>query len=179
MKHAIGVLEVTLRTDAAIESITSVRRAFPGLMVGAGSVLSLEQLKRAVDAGASFGVAPGMDIELLDYASSLSMPFIPGVSTPTELNTALNKCGVIKIFPASMLGGVEYIKAVTAPFKTRNFHLVPTGGINQDNYLDYLNQERVISVGMSYIVEGALVHKGDFAALDERMKKIVAGLRRQ
>jgi 2-dehydro-3-deoxyphosphogluconate aldolase/(4S)-4-hydroxy-2-oxoglutarate aldolase len=177
IKHAIGIIEITLRTETAIESISRVRKDFPGLTVGAGSVLSLEQLKRAIDAGAMFCVAPGLDVELVTYASARGVPFIPGVSTPTELNAALKTCGVIKVFPASVLGGVEYIKAVTAPFKTMSFGLVPTGGINQDNYLEYLKQERVAAVGMSYIVEGSLVQKGDFGALSERMGRIASGLR--
>jgi 2-dehydro-3-deoxyphosphogluconate aldolase/(4S)-4-hydroxy-2-oxoglutarate aldolase len=177
VKHSIGILEVTLRTETAIESISRVRKDFPGLTVGAGSVLSLEQLKKAIDAGAMFCVAPGLDIDLVTYASTRSVPFIPGVSTPTELNAALKTCGVIKVFPAAVLGGIEYIKAVTAPFKTMSFGLVPTGGINQVNYLEYLKQERVAAVGMSYIVEGSLVQKGDFDSLSERMKRIVSGLR--
>ena len=176
LKHSIGILEVTLRTDSAIESIKSVGKEFPDLVVGAGSVLTMESLKRAIDTGVSFCVAPGLDLELIEYAASRNIPFIPGVSTPTELNTALKKCPVIKIFPIAALGGAEYIKAIAAPFKIKTFHLIPTGGVNQNNYLDYLKQDRVISVGMSYIVESALIQKGDFTELENRMKKIVAGL---
>jgi 2-dehydro-3-deoxyphosphogluconate aldolase / (4S)-4-hydroxy-2-oxoglutarate aldolase len=176
LKHSIGILEITLRTESAIENIRAVSKEFPRLTVGAGSVLSIDALAKACDAGASFGVAPGMDLELIDYAEERGVPFVPGVSTPTELNTALRKCDVIKIFPVSLLGGVEYIKAVSAPFRSRNFHLVPTGGVNQNNYLDYLKQERVIAVGMSYIVDNALVMKGDYASLDERMKNVMSAL---
>ena len=176
-EHSFGILEITLRTDAAFDCIAGVRREFPGLSVGAGSILTLESFKKAVDAGASFCVAPGTDMEIVDYANSRSIPFIPGVATPTEINAALAKCPVVKLFPAVQLGGIEYIMAVTAPFKTKNFHLVPTGGINRDNYRDYLRQDRVIAVGMSYPVDSALVRKGDFAALGERMKDIMSGLR--
>src|SRR5208337_4577383 len=167
LKNSISILEVTLRTDSAIECIMRVRKEFPDLMAGAGSVLALESLKRAIDAGASFCVAPGMDAELIDFSASKNIPFIPGVATPTELNAALKKCQVIKIFPVSTLGGVEYIKAIAAPFKLKNFYLIPTGGVNQDNYRDYLKQDRVISVGMSYIVDSALIQKGDFTALGD------------
>ena len=176
-KHSIGVIEITLRTESAVENIKSVAARYPGLTVGAGSVLSMDAMKRAFDAGASFCVAPGMDSELIEYAASQAHAFIPGVSTPTELNMALKSCEVIKIFPISLLGGVEYIKAVSAPFRTKSFHLVPTGGVNQDNYLDYLKQDRVVSVGMSFIVDSALIQKGDFTALEERMVKIVSALR--
>jgi len=175
-KHSINILEITLRTESALESIRGVIKDFPGLLVGAGSILSMDALKGALDAGAAFCVAPGMDLELVDYAASRGTPFIPGVATPTELNTALKKCAVIKLFPASTLGGPEYIKAVAAPFRSKDFHLVPTGGVNQDNFLEYLKQDRVISVGMSYIVDSALIKRGDYAALGERMKKVMSAL---
>ncbi len=175
-KNSINILEITLRTESALESIRGVIKKFPGLLVGAGSILSMDALKEALDAGAAFCVAPGMDLELVDYAASRGAAFIPGVATPTELNSALKKCAVIKLFPVSILGGPEYIKAVAAPFRTKDFHLVPTGGVNQDNYLEYLKQDRVISVGMSYIVDSGLIKKGDYAALDERMKKVVSAL---
>jgi 2-dehydro-3-deoxyphosphogluconate aldolase/(4S)-4-hydroxy-2-oxoglutarate aldolase len=175
-KHSIGILEITLRTAGAIDSIKSVVKQFPDLMVGAGSVLSLEAEKQAYDAGATFCVAPGLDVELIDYAAAQGRAFIPGISTPTELNTVLKKCLVIKVFPVSLLGGMEYIKAVTAPFATRDFHLVPTGGVNQENFLDYLKHDRVISVGMSYIVDGALVRKGDYAAIEQRIINVTSAL---
>jgi 2-dehydro-3-deoxyphosphogluconate aldolase/(4S)-4-hydroxy-2-oxoglutarate aldolase len=175
-KHSIGILEITLRTAGAIDSIRSVVKQFPGLMVGAGSVLSLDAQKQAYDAGAAFCVAPGLDVELVDYAAAQGRAFIPGISTPTELNTALKKCPVIKVFPVSLLGGTEYIKAVTAPFAIRDFHLVPTGGVNQDNFLDFLKNDRVISVGMSYIVDGALVRKGDYAAIEQRIINVISAL---
>ena len=175
-KHSIGILEITLRTESAINSIKTVVKQFPGLTVGAGSVLSLEAQQKAYDAGAAFCVAPGLDVELIDCAAAQGRAFIPGVSTPTELNTALRKCTVIKVFPISLLGGMEYIKAVSAPFATRNFHLVPTGGVNHDNFLDYLKHDRVISVGMSYIVDGALIRKGDYALLEQRIMNVTSAL---
>ena len=176
--HGFGILEITLRTAAAVESIRNVATQFPGIVVGAGSVLDADSMKRARDAGASFFVAPGLDAALLGEARDLGLPFVPGAATPTELNTALAYGDVVKIFPASLLGGVEYLKAVTAPFATRDFRLVPTGGVNQDNYLDYLKQDRVVSVGMSYLVEPALVARGDFAALEERMRRVGSDLAR-
>jgi 2-dehydro-3-deoxyphosphogluconate aldolase / (4S)-4-hydroxy-2-oxoglutarate aldolase len=175
-KHSIGILEITLRTESAMESIKSVAKQFPGLTVGAGSVLSLDAMKKAYDTGASFCVAPGIDPDLMDYAVAQGLAFIPGVSTPSELNLALKKCAVIKLFPISLLGGVEYIKAVSAPFMTKSFHLVPTGGVNQDNFLDYLRHERVISVGMSHIVDGALIRKEDYASIEQRIINVTSAL---
>ncbi len=174
--HSIEILEITLRTESAIESIRRVAGEFPGLVLGAGSVLTPDSMTRAYEAGASFCVAPGLDMSLVEKAHAMGRVFIPGAATPTELNAALGICDVVKIFPVSLLGGVEYLKAITAPFATRDFYLLPTGGVNQDNYLDYLKQERVISVGMSYLVDPALIKRGDYTSLGERMKRIVSSL---
>ncbi|MBN2080154.1 MAG: bifunctional 4-hydroxy-2-oxoglutarate aldolase/2-dehydro-3-deoxy-phosphogluconate aldolase [Spirochaetes bacterium] len=176
--HSFGIIEITLRTDAGIESIRRVSAEFPGLVVGAGSVLAIDSMKRARDAGASFCVAPGLDVRLLEEARAMEFPFMPGAATPTELNAALAYGEAVKIFPVSLLGGAEYIRAISAPFASRKFHLVPTGGVTEGNYLDYLKLDRVISVGMSYLVDPALVAAGDFAALGERMKRIMTDLER-
>lgn len=176
LKHSIHILEITLRTDTAFNNIRSVVKRFPDITLGAGSVLTLENFKMAADAGVSFCVAPGTDMEIVDYAAANGPAFIPGVSTPTELTAALKKCTVIKVFPIAQLGGIEYIKALSAPFKTKDFFLVPTGGVNQNNYIDYLMHERVLAVGMSHIVDSNLIKKGNFAALETRIQKVISGL---
>jgi 2-dehydro-3-deoxyphosphogluconate aldolase / (4S)-4-hydroxy-2-oxoglutarate aldolase len=176
LKHSVGILEITFRTANAADILHAVAERFPALTVGAGSVLSGEALNGAIDAGAAFCVAPGLDLSLVDAARARGCAFMPGVATPTEMTAALKQCDVIKLFPAAQLGGVEYIKAVTAPFKTKQFHLVPTGGVNRENFLEYLKQDRVISVGMSWMVDGALIKKGDFAAVDERISDVMRAL---
>ncbi len=178
---SMNILEITLRTDAAYKCISEISKKFPGILLGCGSVLSRDALKKAVDAGARFGVAPAFDPEVVDYASSISIPFIPGTATPSELHTALRAgLKIIKVFPASNLGGIEYLNAITAPFKMLDFHIVPTGGINEKNLTDYLKQERVIACGASYIVDSKLIDKGEFNELAERIKglrKIVDSLK--
>jgi 2-dehydro-3-deoxyphosphogluconate aldolase / (4S)-4-hydroxy-2-oxoglutarate aldolase len=176
LKHSMTILEITFRTANAAEILHAVATRFPGLTVGAGSVLSADAMGAAVDAGAAFCVAPGFDPSLVEKARSRGCGFIPGVATPTEINAALKVCDVIKLFPAAQLGGVEYIKAVTAPFKTKQFHLVPTGGVNRENFLEYLKQDRVISVGMSWVVDGALIKKGDFDAVEGRIADVMRAL---
>jgi 2-dehydro-3-deoxyphosphogluconate aldolase / (4S)-4-hydroxy-2-oxoglutarate aldolase len=177
LEGSITVLEITLRTDAAYECISRVAERFPEITAGAGSVLSAESLKRARDHGALFGVAPCVDREVADLAADLGIPFIPGIATPSELSLALKTSRIIKFFPASALGGIDYLKAITAPFKSFEYHLVPTGGVNDGNYLQYLDAERVIACGMTYPVEASLLEKGNFAAVRERVGRIVAGLR--
>ncbi len=172
----ITVLEITLRTDAAFDCIAAIASGFPGITVGAGSVLSTEALLRARDSGALFAVAPCCDEEVVDRAAALGIPFIPGISTPTELSRAIKKSKVIKFFPASAMGGVDFIKAITPPFRSMDFHLMPTGGVNEKNYLEYLAADRVISCGMTYPVESALLDKGDFTSVRERVRRIVSGI---
>ncbi|HOO72109.1 MAG TPA: bifunctional 4-hydroxy-2-oxoglutarate aldolase/2-dehydro-3-deoxy-phosphogluconate aldolase [Spirochaetota bacterium] len=176
LEHSIFLLEVTMRTPAAPECLKRVSREFPDLCVGAGSILDVDSLDRSLDAGALFGVAPGLDEEVVDRAVSRGLPFVPGVATPSELNRALKKCRVIKVFPAQVMGGPDFIQAIAAPFKMKGFHLMPTGGINEKNYLQYLAVDRVIACGMTYIVDGKLIEKGDYPALKVRMEEIARGL---
>lgn len=172
---SLPLVEVTLRTEAAFDCIREIARTLPGVTVGAGSVLSVESLKKAADAGAAFFVAPCLDAEVMEYASALDVSFIPGVATPSELNQALKSGSeIIKIFPAGVLGGVKYIDAVTAPFKTRRFGLIPTGGIDESNVAEYLANPFVVACGASSIVDPTLVNAADYDALASR----IAGMKK-
>ena len=173
LKNSINILEITLRTEAAFECISKVKADFPEMMIGAGSVLSKESFEQAFDSGAVFCVAPSLDIDLIIYSSKKKISFIPGVITPTELNAALSAGSkIIKIFPAAGFYNTGYIKSITAPFKMKDFSLVPTGGINENNIIEYLKTDKVIACGASYISDPKLIDKGDFEELDRRIKKI-------
>ncbi|MDY6933087.1 MAG: bifunctional 4-hydroxy-2-oxoglutarate aldolase/2-dehydro-3-deoxy-phosphogluconate aldolase [Spirochaetota bacterium] len=171
LQNSIKIIEIALRTDNAFRCIEKLNQRFPELIVGAGSVLSKDALTRAVDAGVKFGVAPCLDLDVMDHASNINIDFIPGISTPSELNLSL-KLGskLIKLFPASPLGGVKYIKAIISPFKMMDFSLFPTGGINENNILDFIQTDRVIACGLTYIVDSSLISKGDY---DEVYKRII------
>jgi 2-dehydro-3-deoxyphosphogluconate aldolase / (4S)-4-hydroxy-2-oxoglutarate aldolase len=172
LKNSIGLLEITLRTEIAFKCLEEISKDLPGLIVGAGSVLSKDAFEKAINCGAGFGVAPCLDLELVNFAQSKKVTFIPGVSTPTELNSAIKAdLKFIKIFPASNIGGPDYIKAITAPFKLKDFYLIPTGGINEKNIAEYLKTDRVIACGASYIVDSNLIEKGDFNELENRIKR--------
>lgn len=173
-KNSIHLLEITLRTEIAFQCLTEINKNFPDIIIGAGSVLSEDALQKAADRGAQFGVAPGLDPEIIRYASSKDILFVPGISTPSELNSAI-KSGIkyIKIFPAYNLGGPDYIKAISAPFKMKDFYLIPTGGINESNIKEYMDTEKVLACGASYIVDSKLIEKDDFAELDRRIKKTI------
>jgi len=172
LKYSISMIEVTLRTEEAFDCIAAIAERFGDIMVGAGSVLKVRDAVRARDAGAKFGVAPCLDRALLDYSDSVEWPFIPGISTPSELNTALSRCGIVKVFPASSIGGVEYIRSMCAPFSMVDFKLFPTGGINPENFRDFLGLDKVISCGMSYIIDRKLVSAGDFTEIEKRIIRI-------
>lgn len=171
LENSIQILEITLRTSTAFSCIREISKTFPEMLVGSGSVLSKDALVQAMDAGAKFGVAPSLDMEIVNYSFSRNINFIPGVTTPTELNNALKAgIGIVKIFPTVCMGGIDYIKAITAPFEMIDYSIIPTGGINETNITDYLQLKRVIACGGSYIVDRQLIEAGEFAELDKRIK---------
>ncbi len=173
IEESSPLIEITLRTEAAFDCIEAVSSQFDGMLVGAGSVLSRESLKRAADSGAGFGVAPCLDPGLMEYAAELELPFIPGVATPSELGGALRAgARLVKVFPAADLGGAAYINAITSPFKMYDFSLVPTGGISDKNIREFLAAKHVVACGASFIVDGALIEKGDYQAIRGRIARV-------
>lgn len=172
LKFSLPLIEITLRTREAILCTEAVCRQFPEMLVGSGSVLDRDSFKEALDVGSRFGVAPCLDLEILAFTQERGVPFMPGIATPSELNEALKAgCRFIKVFPAESLGGPAYIRALTAPFKLRDFFLVPTGGINENNVRTYLEADRVLACGATYIVESRLIDKGDFREIEKRIER--------
>jgi 2-dehydro-3-deoxyphosphogluconate aldolase / (4S)-4-hydroxy-2-oxoglutarate aldolase len=142
-------VEIVFRTEAAAEAIRRVSR-IEGLLVGAGTVLSVEQLDAAVEAGARFAVAPSTDPVVIEAAQRAGVPFVPGAATPTEIDRARSLgCDVVKVFPASLVGGPAFIKAVSPVFPDVKF--VPTGGVTADNLADYLALPSVLACGGTWI----------------------------
>lgn len=153
--------EVTFRTDAAEESIRLMSSQYPEMLVGAGTVLTTEQVDRAVGAGAKFIVSPGFDTEIVDYCIGKNIPVFPGCVTPSEVAQAVKRgLEVVKFFPAEQAGGIGMIKAMAAPYTMVRF--MPTGGISLDNLKDYLAFDRIICCGGSWMVKGELIKNGEF-----------------
>lgn len=171
--------EVTFRTDAAEESIRVMTTEFPEMFVGAGTVLTIDQVDRAVAAGAKFIVSPGFDPEIVDYCLEKEIPVFPGCITPSEVAQAVKRgLKIVKFFPAEQFGGVATIKAMAAPYVGLKF--MPTGGVNAKNLESYLSFDRIIACGGSWMVNGALVKEGKFEeikALTEEAVKLVAEIR--
>ena len=172
IKHGVDVIEITLRTENAFNCIKAIRREFKDAVVGAGSVLKTDDFSKAADCGAVFAVSPCFDQSLCEAAEKNKIPYIPGIATPSELFQALKFTDLIKIFPASALGGVDYINAIAAPFRMFNFGLIPTGGIDNRNYKEYLEAEKVVACGLSYPVHEKLLKEKKFDIIEQRIKEI-------
>lgn len=165
--------EVTFRTDAAEESIRLMAEKYPDMLVGAGTVLTIEQVDRAVKAGAKFIVSPGFDPEIVDYCLEKEIPVFPGCITPSEVAQAVKRdLKVVKFFPAEQFGGVATIKAMAAPYTMVKF--MPTGGISAKNLKDYLSCDKILCCGGSWMVKGDLIKAGEFDKIRELTKEAVA-----
>ncbi len=153
--------EITFRTEAAEESIRLIAGKRPDMLVGAGTVLSVEQADKAVKAGAKFIVSPGFDTEVVDHCLERGIPVYPGCVTPTEVAQAVKRgLRVIKFFPAEQAGGVPMMQALAAPYRSVKF--MPTGGIGTKNLRDYLSFGKVLCCGGTWMVKESLIQDGDF-----------------
>ena len=174
----LNVMEVTFRTSTAAESIKRIRQGLPGMCIGAGTLLTADQVKQATDAGAQFGVSPGLNELVLATAGKNKIPFFPGVMTPTEVDRALNLGWKhLKFFPAEAAGGVAMLKALAGPFAHTGVQFVPTGGINAANLANYLAVPQVAAVGGSWMAERKLVTEkawSKITALTAEAMKIIA-----
>ena len=171
--------EVTFRTAAAEESIKLMTAEYPDMFVGAGTVLTIDQVDRAVAAGAKFIVSPGFDPEIVDYCLEKEIPVFPGCITPSEVAQAVKRgLNVVKFFPAEQFGGVATIKAMAAPYVGLKF--MPTGGVNAKNLESYLGCDKIIACGGSWMVKGDLVKAGKFDEIKDltaEAVKLVAEIR--
>ena len=153
--------EVTFRTEAAEESIRIMASEFPEMFVGAGTVLTIDQVDRAVAAGAKFIVSPGFDPEIVDYCISKNILVLPGCITPSEVAQAVKRgLKIVKFFPAEQFGGLSTLKALAAPYVGLQF--MPTGGVSPKNVREYLAYNRLVACGGSWMVKGDLVKAGNF-----------------
>lgn len=172
IKGGLPCAEVTFRTDAAEESIRLMAEHFPEMLVGAGTVLTIEQADRAAAAGAKFIVSPGFDPEIVDYCIERRIPVFPGCITPSEVAQAVKRgLKVVKFFPAEQFGGVQTIKALAAPYTMVRF--MPTGGVNAKNLKEYLSCDRILCCGGSWMVKGDLIKGGEFDRICEMTKEAV------
>ena len=167
--------EVTFRTDAAEEAISQISKAYPEMLVGAGTVLTTEQVDRAVAAGAKFIVTPGFNAKIVKYCVDRNIPITPGCPTSSDIEAAIELgLDVVKFFPAENLGGIKMIKALAAPYVGVKF--MPTGGINAGNINNYLDCDKIVACGGSWMVKDTLINEGRFDEIERLTKEAVASM---
>lgn len=173
MEGGLPAAEVTFRTEAAEESIRIMAEKFPDMLVGAGTVLTTEQVDRAVAAGAKFIVSPGLNPKVVKYCIEKNIPVTPGTQTPTEMEQAIELgLDIVKFFPAEPAGGLKMIKAVSAPYTMLKF--MPTGGINAENVKEYLAYDKILACGGSWMVKKDMIKNGEFDKIKEMVAEAAA-----
>ena len=172
LNGGLGVAEITFRTAAAEQSIINITKAFPDMLVGAGTVVNVEQAERALKAGAKFIVTPGFSSKVTEFCLEHNIPVVPGILTPTEIMMAMEYgLDLVKFFPAGQNGGVKTIKALSGPFP--NMHFMPTGGVSSENIMEYLNNPKVVACGGSWMVTSALIKNGNWDEITRLTKEAV------
>ena len=171
----IPCAEVTFRTAQAEEAMRRITKEAPDILLGAGTVLTTEQVDKAIAAGAKFIVSPGFNPKVVAHCIQRGVPITPGCSTPSDIEQALEmKLEVVKFFPAEQAGGLEYIKAIAAPYSSMQF--IPTGGINAQNIVKYISHEKILACGGSWMVNADLINAGEFEKISALCKETMINL---
>jgi len=172
IKGDLPAAEITYRTDAAENVIKIVRKEFPDILLGAGTILTIDQVKSAMNAGAQFLVSPGFNPRIVDYCMENNITIIPGINTPSEIEQALERgLRYLKFFPAEASGGLLYLNAIAAPYI--NVKFMPTGGINLNNLKEYLANKYVFACGGSWMVKTTLISEGRFEEIERLVRQAV------
>lgn len=178
LEGGLDVIEVTFRTAAAPAAIARIVRAFPEMSVGAGTVVTREQVHQCLDLGVSFGVAPGLNPETVRLFQEAEVPFLPGVQTPSEIEQALGLgCTLLKFFPAGAAGGPTMLKALAGPYGPLGVRFCPTGGVSLDNMNDYLSLPQVFAVGGSWLASTRQIDDGEWSAITQQTRDALARAR--
>ncbi|MFX0134546.1 MAG: bifunctional 4-hydroxy-2-oxoglutarate aldolase/2-dehydro-3-deoxy-phosphogluconate aldolase [Candidatus Hodarchaeota archaeon] len=173
IEAGLPIIEVTFRTEAAAESIKRLTIELPDILVGAGTVLKVDQVKDAIKTGAKFIVTPGFNPKIVNYCLKNKIPIIPGVNTPTMVEWALDKgLKIVKFFPANLSGGTMMLKSLAGPYPEMRF--VPTGGINIDSLIDYLKLSNVLACGGTWMVKKDLISTGQFEEIKKLTKTAIS-----
>jgi len=165
----VTMVELTLRTESALDALAAMRREARDFLVGAGTVLTPDQVRAVKERGSDFAVSPGCNPRVLTAAKEAGLPFAPGVMTPTDIEFALESgCRVLKFFPAETSGGLAHLKSMAAPYQHLDVQFIPLGGVNEENFVEYLNSPLIPAVGGSWIAPRALINDGNWAEITQR-----------
>lgn len=164
----VTAIELTLRTPSALDSLRRIHEEVPEMVTGVGTILTPKQANEALEAGASFGVAPGMNPRVVAEAHRIGLPFAPGVCTPTDIELAVEAgCKLLKFFPSEPSGGLPYLRTISAPFMHLGVQFIPLGGVGPANAAQYLKEPSVLALGGSWLAPKDLIAKGDWAAITQ------------
>ena len=169
----VEIMELTLRTPAAIGALEKIRTRVPEMTAGIGTILTKTQVDQVLAADGAFGVSPAVNSEILDYARKRGLPFGPGIMTPSDIDAAVLKhgCHLLKYFPAESSGGLKHLKNIAAPYAHLDLKFIPLGGINVDNMTDYLASDLIGAVGGSWLAPRNLIAEGDWAGIEKNAKE--------
>ena len=174
----VNVMELTLRTDAALGALAAIRKNVPEMLAGVGTVLTTEQASQVKAADAAFGVSPGVNPRVLAKARELNLPFAPGIVTPSDIEAALEfDCRVLKFFPCEPSGGLPYLKAIATPYAHLGLKYIPLGGVNQKNMATYLADPLITALGGSWLAPRDLIKNGDWKAITQLAEEAVATIK--
>lgn len=174
----VGAMELTLRTDAALEALSAVKQNVPDMLAGVGTVLTREQLDSIKMLGADFAVAPGMNPAVVSHANDIGIPFAPGVCTPSDIERAVELgCRLLKFFPAEPSGGMSYLKNIAAPYAHLGLKYIPLGGLNMKNLGEYVSSSLVAAVGGTWIASRDAIQAGDWNTITQNAKQAVGLIR--
>jgi 2-dehydro-3-deoxyphosphogluconate aldolase/(4S)-4-hydroxy-2-oxoglutarate aldolase len=172
LEGGLTIMEITFRTSATAPAISAIAKKYPEMTIGAGTILSSEQVTVAKDAGAKFGLAPGFNNSVIYAARSQNLFFIPGVATPTEIDKALDQgFDLLKVFPAGHLGGRGYLKSLQGPYKSTGVHFIPMGGVGLLNIATYFQCLIVTALGGSWLVPQELIENRQFSEITSIVRK--------
>jgi 2-dehydro-3-deoxyphosphogluconate aldolase/(4S)-4-hydroxy-2-oxoglutarate aldolase len=174
IEGGLPAAEITFRTAAAAEAIRTLRRERPQLLVGAGTILNVDQLREAKACGAAFGVAPGFNPDIVRHAQAAGLDFCPGVMTPSEIENAMALgLNVLKFFPSELAGGLKMIKALAGPYGHTGLRFIPTGGVNEQNLEAYLAEKLVLAVGGTWIAKKESIAAGKWDEIWQNCRRAV------
>jgi 2-dehydro-3-deoxyphosphogluconate aldolase/(4S)-4-hydroxy-2-oxoglutarate aldolase len=174
LSAGLGVIEITFRTAAAEESIRRIAKECPDMLVGAGTLLDSEQVKKAAGAGAKFGLAPGLDEKAIQAAQKEKLAYVPGVATPSDVQKGLSLgCKIQKFFPAEQAGGAPYLKALEGPYAHTGVRFIPTGGLQISNVGPYLALKSVAALGGSWFVDKKYIEAADWATIQRLTREAI------
>lgn len=172
LEGGVNAIELTLRTPAALEALRTVAREVPDMIVGAGTVLTTEQVQQASDAGAAFAVAPGLNPRVVRAAGEIGLSFAPGIMTPSDIEQAVELgCRLLKFFPAEPMGGIKTLTSMAAPYRHLELQYMPLGGLNPEVTAEYLKSNLVAACGGSWIATSALIAAGDWNRIRDNARR--------